>query len=273
MNGNAQLGRDHIGRASLANDVGMRLHLPIMHNAPPKRKCLLHHRTVYRDPMESPADRLKAAREKSGYDSAKGAAEAMGVPVATYIQHENGSRGYPAERAARYARFFRTTPEWLLYGRELSENLQAAQLGPQLPVQGSVAAGVWREVLEHPESEWTYFTGSPDVRAPINHRFGLKVEGNSMDIPYPPGTVIECVRYWGDEPIPNGKRVVVQRTRFDGEIETTVKEYQRDEDGIEWLVPRSTNPAFQAPFRCDEPGEGIEKIEVVAWVVASIRYE
>lgn len=238
-----------------------------------ERKCLLHHRTVYRDPMESPAERLKAAREKSGYESAKGAAEAMGVAVPTYVQHENGSRGYPASRAARYARFFRTTPEWLLYGREATENLQAAQLGPQLPIQGEVAAGVWREAMEYPQEEWTFFTGSPDVRAPIQQRFGLKVVGNSMDIPYPPGTIIECVRYWGNEPIPNGKRVVVQRTSINGDIETTVKEYQRDANDIEWLVPRSTHPEFQAPFRCDQPGEGVEKIEIVAWVVASIRYE
>lgn len=273
MNRHAQLGSDRFGTASLANDVRMGLHLPIMHNAPAKRKCLLHHRTVYRDPMESPADRLKAAREKSGYESAKSAAEAMGVAIATYIQHENGSRGFPANRAERYARFFRTTPEWLLYGRDKADNLEAVQLGPQLPVQGAVAAGVWKESLQYPEEEWSYFTGSPDVRAPLNHRFGLKVQGHSMDIPYPPGTVIECVRYWGDEPIPNGKRVVVQRTRFNGELETTVKEYQRDANGIEWLVPRSTHPEFQAPFRCDQPGDEIEKIEIIAWVVASIRYE
>lgn len=273
MNRDAQLGSDHFGRSSLTNDVRMGLHSPLMHYAPEKRKCLLHQRTVYRDPMESPADRLRAAREKSGYTSASSAAEAMGAAVATYVQHENGSRGFPATKAARYARFFRTTPEWLLYGRETSDNLEAAQLGPQLPIQGAVAAGVWREALEYPENEWAFFTGSPDVKAPLNNRFGLKVEGSSMDIPYPPGTIIECVRYWGEQPIPNGKRVIVQRTSFKGEIETTVKEYQVDANGIEWLVPRSTHPEFQAPFRCDQPGDGVEKIEIIAWVVASIRYE
>lgn len=248
-------------------------HSRIMHYAPAKGKCLLHQSTIYRDPMKTPGERLKAAREKAGFDSAKSAAEAIGIAIATYIQHENGSRGIPASRAERYAKFFRTTPEWILYGRDRSENLKVAQLGPQLPIQGAVAAGVWREVLEYPEHEWSFFTGAPDVKAPLNLRFGLKVEGNSMDLVYPPGTIIECVRYWGREPIENGKRVIVQRTDRDGNMETTVKEYLKDDNGVEWLVPRSTHPEFQAPFRCDDPGEGIETIEIVAIVVASIRYE
>jgi DNA-binding XRE family transcriptional regulator len=67
--------------------------------------------------MLQPSDRLKEAREKAGFDSAKAAAEAMGAAVATYIQHENGTRGFPAKAAERYATFFRTTPEWLLYAR------------------------------------------------------------------------------------------------------------------------------------------------------------
>lgn len=245
----------------------------IMHNAPALGKCLLHYPSVYLEGMGTPGDRLKAARIAAGYSSAKAAAEGMGVSVATYIQHENGTRGVPADRAQRYARFFRTTPEWLLYGREIGERLSGAQLGPPIPIQGAVAAGVWRERLEYPEEEWETFTGAPEVSAPIRHRFGLRVEGDSMDVLYPPGTVLECVRYWGDVPIPNGKRVIVQRTGDDGTIETTVKEYFEDKDGVIWLVPRSTNPAFQAPFRCDQPGPGVVDVSVIAIVVASTRYE
>jgi DNA-binding XRE family transcriptional regulator len=71
----------------------------------------LHDRSIYFGFMSDASERLKQAREKSGYHSAKAAAEAMGVAVPTYIQHENGTRGFPAERAARYARFFRVKPE------------------------------------------------------------------------------------------------------------------------------------------------------------------
>ena len=117
------------------------------------------------------------------------------------------------------------------------------------------------------------FTGAANVDAPIRERFGLKVEGDSMDLLYPPGSILECVRYWGDRPIPNGRRVIVQRTRTDGEVETTVKEYMEDKDGVVWLVPKSSNPAYQAPFRCDQPEPGIVDVRVIALVVASIRTE
>ena len=243
----------------------------IMHNALSQHKCLLHHPNDYAWHMETPSSRLRQAREKAGYETAQAAAEAMGIPVATYIQHENGTRGYPATKAEKYARFFRVTPEYLLYGKP-SAKPAATGLGPTLMVKGIVAAGVWSEVEHWDESEWQTFTGSPDVVAPLKDRYGVRVEGNSMDLLYPEGTVLECVRYWGREPIPSGRRVIVQRTRDDGECETTVKEFVVDADGICWLVPRSTNPAFQA-FRGDQPGPGIIKVEIVAVVVASIRYE
>lgn len=67
--------------------------------------------------METMAERLKEVRSRAGYSSAREAAEAMGVKVPTYAQHENGIRNFPRDAATRYARFFRTTPEWLLYGR------------------------------------------------------------------------------------------------------------------------------------------------------------
>jgi transcriptional regulator with XRE-family HTH domain len=82
-------------------------------------KCLLHQSFDYLSRMAdaNAASRLKAAREAANFESAKAAAEAMGVPVASYIQHENGSRGFKRDRAEQYARRFRTTPEWLLLGR------------------------------------------------------------------------------------------------------------------------------------------------------------
>lgn len=213
---------------------------------------------------------MKQAREKSGYDSAKGAAEAMGVPVATYIQHENGTRGFPAARAVRYARFFRVKPEWLLYGKASADTV--VELGPQLFVVGEVKAGLFSEAWKRDEDDWKAFTGRADIRAPMRDRFGLVVAGDSMNDLYPEGTILECVSYYGDEPIPSGKRVIVQRTQLDGTVEATVKELVRDSDGVEWLVPRSNNPVHQA-FRGDQPGSGIARVEIIALVVASTRIE
>lgn len=221
--------------------------------------------------MKDAGDRLKEARVKAGYESAKSAAEAMGMPVATYIQHENGSRGFPADRAARYAKFFRTTPEWLIYGKASKDKV--VTLGPSLFVIGEVQAGVFKQAWQKERDEWEAFTGRPDLIAPIQERFGLRVAGDSMNLVYPEGTILECVYYHGREIIPSGKRVIVQRVRSDGQVEATVKELMRNEDGAEWLVPRSTNPIYHA-FRGDQPGENdIERVEIIGVVVASTRLE
>lgn len=221
--------------------------------------------------MNNAGDRLRAARVKSGYDSAKQAAEAMGVPVATYVQHESGVRGIPATRAERYAHFFRTTPEWLLYGK--TNLVKEVALGPLLYVIGKVAAGVFDEAWKYHPDDWEAFTGRGDIAAPLQKRFGLRVEGDSMDELYPPGTILECVEYSGNEPIPSGKRVIVQRTKADGTVEATVKELIRDAEGVEWLRPRSSNPRYRA-FRGDQPDSpDITKVEIIGLVKASIRPE
>lgn len=67
--------------------------------------------------MDTPAERLRFARQRAGYKTGKGAAKALGFPVSTYLGHENGSRGFPAKKADVYARRFKVSPEWLLYGK------------------------------------------------------------------------------------------------------------------------------------------------------------
>lgn len=244
----------------------------MMHFALAESKCLLHHSSRYSRIMNRPSERLRDARGRAGFSSAKSAAEAMGVPVATYIQHENGSRGFPADRAARYGRFFRVAPEWLLYGKQKGD-VDSVSLGPQLYVKGEVVAGVWREAWELEPDEWEVFTGRADIAAPLRERFGLRVVGDSMNEIYPPGTIIECVAYDGEEIIQTGKRVVVKRERLDGTFETTVKELVRDPNGREWLRPRSTNPMFQA-FPADGPDDPeITRIEIIGLVVSSTRPE
>lgn len=242
----------------------------IMHFASCDDKCLLHHGADYSRRMETPADRLKQAREKAGYENAKDAALAMGLAVPTYIQHENGTRGYPATKAERYARFFKVQPEWLLYGKK-SAKPAAPGLGPLLRITGGVQAGVFTRVVHDDDVEWPTFAGSPDVEAPLKDRYGVRVVGDSMDALYPEGTILECVKYWGRDAIPSGKRVIVQRWRDDGEFETTVKEYV-ERDGVGWLVPRSHNPIYRA-FRCDIPEPGIKRVAIVGIVVASTRLE
>lgn len=62
-------------------------------------------------------ERLAAARQSAGYESAADAARALGVSYPTYAGHENGSSGFRHKTAAIYARKFGVSLEWLLTGR------------------------------------------------------------------------------------------------------------------------------------------------------------
>lgn len=134
-----------------------------------------------------------------------------------------------------------------------------------------VAAGVWRAAMELPQDEWQTFTGRADISAKPEHRFGLRVVGDSMSEVYPPGTIVECVSVFGHVEAMPGKRVVVVRSNDDGECEATVKELV-EQDGELWLVPRSHNPAHR-PIRLMEPEPGIVETRIAAVVVGSFRPE
>src|SRR4051812_10217641 len=67
--------------------------------------------------MSTPAERLRRAREAAGYGPAAEGAARAGVKYYPYVQHENGTRGVPADRAETYGRAFAVEPQWILYGR------------------------------------------------------------------------------------------------------------------------------------------------------------
>lgn len=68
--------------------------------------------------MKTMSERLREARQASGFGSASSAAKAHGWGVSTYIAHENGQNEYGPERAEIYAKAFKTSAEWLLFGKE-----------------------------------------------------------------------------------------------------------------------------------------------------------
>lgn len=107
---------DQNRRGNVADDIGVATHSRVMHYASADCKRLLHNKAHYARVMTDPAHRLRIARMRAGFTSAKEAAEAMGFPVSTYLAHENGSRGYPAKKAFTYARKFKVREQWLLYG-------------------------------------------------------------------------------------------------------------------------------------------------------------
>jgi hypothetical protein len=66
--------------------------------------------------MSTPAERLRRAREAAGFATAAEGAAQAGAKYYTYVQHENGTRGVPADKAELYGRAFGVEPQWILYG-------------------------------------------------------------------------------------------------------------------------------------------------------------
>jgi len=83
-------------------------------------------------PDAKPADRLRLARERAGYDSAGGAARANGWSVGTYRHHENGTRNFPAKVAESYARAYGVSAGWLLGLTERDDRSYAQEIQSQL---------------------------------------------------------------------------------------------------------------------------------------------
>lgn len=224
------------------------------------------------------SERLRQARLNAGFASAAEAAQRFGWQEAGYRHHENGTRNFGPDAAKRYGRAFKVKPGWLLGLEKINDsppNLPAD--ADQLGVNGSVCAGVWRE-SEQWNDERRFVINLPSP-VPGARRFGVEVEGNSMDEYYEPGTVLDCISIFDRDVKPaTGDHVIVERIRADGLREMTVKEYREEIVGGDvryLLIPRSRDARFKpvtypGPDRPGEkdPASG-ELVQVIAYVVAS----
>lgn len=211
------------------------------------------------------SDVISSLRKQRGWTQAD-LAERVGVEQPSVQRWEKGTREPSYDKLEAIARAL---------GVDITAFFSKDSLipsGPTLYVKGIVAAGLWQEATEWPEDEWQSFTGRPDVTADISMRFGLRVEGESMNEIYPAGTIVECVSVFGHTEIVPGKRVVVIRKRSDLQFEATVKELRQDAEGNMWAIPRSTDPTFQ-PIKLNGPEPGILETRIAAVVVSSIRPE
>lgn len=205
---------------------------------------------------------LRQLREALGL-SQETIAERLGNSVSQVSRWEAGRSNIPSERLPDIARAYECRVADIFQ----EEGGPIVPIGPAITIRGRASAGVWMEAWDLSHEGMTMM-GRPDVAVPMRDRFGVVVVGDSMNMRYPSGTLLECVAFYANVGIVSGKRVIVQRTRNDGNVEVTVKEYVVDDMGVEWLVPRSTNPAFQ-PFRVDKPGDDVDSVQIIGVVIGA----
>jgi SOS-response transcriptional repressor LexA len=206
-------------------------------------------------------ERLRRAREQAGYKSAAEAARAMNMAIPTLTSHENSSRSFDEQDAIRYARFFHTSPEWLLFGK----GQEHANEPPQIAVVGEVRAGSWleidgdQEILEHipvaPDSRWVHC-----------RQYALKVVGTSMNKVAQPGdyVIVADWSHMGAE-IKDEDLLVVKRQRGTT-YEVTLKRARQSKKGWQ-LWPESSDPRWQTPLRLDDGNREVE-VSILGRVIA-----
>lgn len=231
--------------------------------------------------MMTAADRLREARERAGFASASDAARALGVNYSTYAGHENGSRGLKSDQAELYARKFKVTLDWLLTGRgETPAKLPALPgivlaSGPgarlnSVTIRGSVRASYWQDVsdLEY-GGEMSEVPSAGGV--PVEWQVAYRVDGNCLNKVAADGDILVCVDLIKSQaPIENNDLVIVERTRYGGQmVQRTAKRVRRTSTGFE-LWPESDDPAHQDPIVLNGAAEH-DEVRVAAKVLWILR--
>lgn len=153
--------------------------------------------------MGASNDRLRKAREKAGFSSARAAALRFGWTPSTYASHENGQTPVPAREAPKYARAFRVSPGWILTGEGEAQTNNVAR------VMGLIGAGA--EI--NPEEEQIPPDGLSEIEVPFpvpEGAIAFEVTGDSMYPRYDPGDVILCLARERDPADLVGREVAVK---------------------------------------------------------------
>lgn len=182
-------------------------------------------------------ERLKIARERAGFTSAAEVARKFGWTETTYRAHENGQRNIPRERAPVYARAFRVSPEWLLFGRGEDRKRQ-------VPLVGMVGAGA--KIFPIDDGGALDEIDPPPGIGP--DAVAVEVRGDSMYPRYIEGDVlifdahVSLSRADGQEcvvALPDGRRFI-KVVRAEGENVATLESFNAPPmrgEHVEWVAP------------------------------------
>lgn len=185
-----------------------------------------------------PFQRLKLARERAGYDNVVDAAKAYGWKAPTYISHENGTRGLRTDVAKRYAKAFKVTADWLIFGDAPASRQSAQKRGGgdtvMVPLISWVSAGRLTDAAVDDTGDHV-----PVAGLGRGEFLALRVIGDSMDRVSPDGSII-IVDRTAREPV-NGRYYV-----FSIRGEATFKVFRSGDPA--YLAPHSTNPENRPIF-------------------------
>lgn len=214
-------------------------------------------------------DRLKDLKKTQ-----VGLAKKLNLPHARISEMINGKRSLKLIEAPAFAEYMKMSIE------EVMSRFGLEYLQPTghitVKVEGYVQAGYFGEANEMHLGDEDVMYGSlkhPDA-------FCLIVRGDSMNIRYKEGTKLICTPFHGSpDDIKPGRAVIVEAISMDDTIETTVKEFYKDETGKYWLIPRSKNPIYQnypvpngQDLDVEINGHKIKDINIKA-IVVSYQYD
>lgn len=115
---------------------------------------------------------------------------------------------------------------------------------------GVVQAGFWADAVQLPRDEWEQVDYVISDNLKNRRVFALGVRGNSMNLIFPPEiTTLVCLDiadYCNLHPagVQNGDFIIAQRINADGKYESTVKKYNKLDDGTVVLQAMSTDPRY-----------------------------
>lgn len=224
----------------------------------------------------SPKAWLKQQFARLSDKNEAGFAEAMGWDLERLAEVIAGDRQIKVTELPRLCHYLEVSLDLAMRQFKIElEFLEPEESSPELDglyVVGAVQAGTWAEAIQWPRDEWVRLEVPEDSRATGIKRFCLEVRGKSMNLEFPPGTILVCVSLFDIDYEPkDGDHVIVHRRAPNGLTEATVKEI-RNENGETWLWPRSDRPEFQQPILLSSQGNNDDGEDVTVTGLVIGRY-